>query len=83
LFGATVEVLDLDNDKELTYVIVGSPEADSKLNRISVFSPIARALIGKIEGDEVEVATPRGARTLEVLSVRYEALKPAEGDETT
>lgn len=80
VFGATVEVLDLDEDKELTYTIVGSPEADSKLGRISVYSPIARSLIGKVEGDEVEVPTPRGRRTLELLSIRYEALEPVEGD---
>lgn len=80
VFGATVQVLDLDTDDELTYTIVGSPEADSKLGRISVFSPIARALIGKYEGDEVEVPTPRGRRSLEILEIRYEALAASEGD---
>ncbi len=81
VFGATVKVLDLDEDKELTYTIVGSPEADSQLGRISVFSPIARALIGKYEEEEVEVPTPRGRRTLEILEIRYEALEAVEGDD--
>lgn len=80
VFGATVKVLDLDEDKELTYIIVGSPEADSKLNRISVFSPIARALIGRQVADEVEVPTPKGSRTLEILEIRFDPIAPEEGE---
>lgn len=80
VFGATVKVLDLDEDVELTYTIVGTPEADSKLGRISVYSPIARALIGKYEEDEVEVPTPRGRRTLEIIEIRFEALAEENKD---
>lgn len=80
VFGATVKLLDLDDEKEYTYVIVGSPEADSKLGRISVFSPIARALIGKFVSDEVEVPTPKGKRTFEIQEIRFESLESEEGD---
>jgi len=72
VFGATVVLLELDNDEELTYQIVGEDEADLKHGKVSVTSPIARALIGKREGDELSLETPRGARTFEVLEVRYE-----------
>ena len=61
-FGATVTVVDEDTDKEATYQIVGDMEADLKLKRISLSSPIARALIGKSVGDSVEVAAPGGAK---------------------
>jgi transcription elongation factor GreA len=72
VFGATVVVLELDNDEEFTYQIVGEDEADIKNNLISVSSPIARALIGKQEGDDVFLQTPGGAREFEILEVRYE-----------
>ncbi|MCU7808596.1 MAG: transcription elongation factor GreA [Candidatus Thiodiazotropha sp. (ex Semelilucina semeliformis)] len=72
VFGATVMVLELDNDAEFTYQIVGDDEADIKNNLISISSPIARALIGKQEGDDVFLATPGGAREFEILEVRYE-----------
>lgn len=72
IFGATVELLDLDSDAQTVYQIVGEDEADIKEGRISVGSPIARALIGKTEGDEVTVAAPAGARDYEIVEVRYE-----------
>ncbi len=62
IFGATVELLDLESDEQIVYQIVGEDEADAKEGRISINSPIARALIGKNEGDEVTVAAPAGAR---------------------
>ena len=71
VFGATVDVLELDDDSEHTFQIVGEDEADSKRGLISVSSPIARALIGKVEGDVAVVQTPGGLRELEVLEVRY------------
>jgi transcription elongation factor GreA len=72
VFGATVDLLEMDNDKEFTYQIVGEDEADIKQGRISVSSPIARALIGKAEGDDIFLQTPNGAREFEILEVRYE-----------
>ncbi len=72
VFGATVVVLELDNDAEFTYQIVGDDEADIKHNLISISSPIARALIGKQEGDDVFLETPGGKREFEILEVRYE-----------
>lgn len=71
VFGATVTVADIDSGNETTYQIVGDLEADIKENRIAISSPIARALIGKEEGDSVEVAAPGGARAYEILSVQY------------
>lgn len=72
VFGATVDLLELDNDEEFTYQIVGEDEADIKNGLISVSSPIARALIGKAEGDDVFLETPNGKREFEILEVRYE-----------
>ena len=72
VFGATVEIEDLESGERLTYQIVGDLEADSRANMISVSSPVARALIGKSEGDVVEVRAPAGVREYEVLSVSYE-----------
>jgi transcription elongation factor GreA len=72
VFGATVEVIDLDTDEEHVYQIVGEDEADIREGLISVTSPIARGLIGKTEGDEVGVEVPGGMRTFEILEVRYE-----------
>ncbi len=72
VFGTTVELTELDTDKQLTYQIVGDDEADLKQNKISISSPIARALIGKSVGDVATVHAPGGARQVEILDVRYE-----------
>ena len=72
IFGATVALSDEETGNEVTYQIVGEDEADIKQNRISVNSPIARALIGKQEGDVAEVKTPAGGRQFEIIEVRYE-----------
>ena len=71
VFGATVTLADEDSDKEVTYQIVGVDEADIEHNKVSVSSPIARALIGKSEGDEVTVHAPKGDLTYEVVAVEY------------
>jgi transcription elongation factor GreA len=71
VFGATVEVEDLDTGARNTYQIVGDDEADLKHNKISVSSPMARALIGKHEGDSVEVQVPSGLRNYDIVAVRY------------
>jgi len=71
VFGATVDLVDEETGKEVTYQIVGDDEADIKSNMISISSPIARALIGKEEGDVAEVQTPGGVRALEIVEVRY------------
>lgn len=71
VFGATVGVLDLDTEEESTYQIVGDDEADIKAFKISVNSPIARAMIGKEEGDVAEVQAPSGIREYEILTVQY------------
>ena len=72
IFGATVALLDADSEEEVAYQIVGEDEADIKQNMVSVNSPIARALIGKEEGDEVVVQAPSGERYYEIVEVRYE-----------
>ena len=72
VFGATVELEGEDDGKSVTYTIVGEDEADIRAARIAVTSPIARALIGKSEGDVVEVAAPGGTRSYEIVAVRYE-----------
>jgi transcription elongation factor GreA len=71
VFGATVEVLEVEKDEELTFQIVGDDEADLKLGMISISSPIARALIGNSEGDVALVDAPGGKRELEILGVKY------------
>ncbi len=71
IFGATVDLLDLDTEDEVTYQIVGEDEADIKSGLISVSSPVARALIGKEEGDVAVVQAPGGAREYEISEVRY------------
>ena len=71
VFGVTVDLLDVDADKEITYRIVGEDESDIKQGLISYTSPIARALIGKTEGDEVVFEAPGGTKTYEVIEVRY------------
>ena len=70
-FGATVTLLDEDTEEERSYQIVGEMESDVKAGRISIGSPMARALIGKRVGDSVEVATPRGARSYEIIGLRF------------
>ncbi len=70
-FGATVKVLDEDTEEENTYKIVGEDEADVKMGKISIASPIARAMIGKETGDVVEVTTPSGIKSLEILDVAW------------
>jgi transcription elongation factor GreA len=70
-FGATVKLVDEDTDEEKTYQIVGEPEADINAGKLNLASPLARALIGKEEGDSIEVRTPGGEKSYEVLSVEY------------
>lgn len=70
-FGATVTLVDEDTDEEKTYQIVGEAEADIDRGLLNIKSPLARALIGKDEGDSVEVRTPGGEKSYEVLSIRY------------
>ncbi|MGB8621350.1 MAG: transcription elongation factor GreA [Paracoccaceae bacterium] len=70
-FGATVKLVDEDTDEEKTYQIVGEAEADIEKNLLNIKSPLARALIGKDEGDSVEVRTPGGEKSYEVLSIQY------------
>lgn len=70
-FGATVEIVDEDTDEGKTYQIVGEYEADIENGRLNVKSPLARALIGKDEGDSIEVRTPGGDRGYEILKVSY------------
>ncbi|MCL4802565.1 MAG: transcription elongation factor GreA [Burkholderiales bacterium] len=72
VFGATVEIEDQDGGDAVTYQIVGDDEADIKENKISISSPIARALIGKYAGDVAEVQAPGGVKHYEILDVRYE-----------
>jgi transcription elongation factor GreA len=71
VFGATVELEDLESGATVTYQIVGDDEADLKLGKISISSPIARALIGKEAGETAEVQAPGGVREYEILEVRY------------
>ena len=70
-FGATVSLVDEDTDEEKTYQIVGEYEADIEAGRLNIKSPLARALIGKTVGDTVEVRTPGGEKSYEVLSINY------------
>lgn len=71
VFGATVELEELEEGKSVTYQIVGDDEADIKLGKVSVGSPVARALIGKHAGDVAEVVTPGGVREYEIIDVKY------------
>ena len=70
-FGAIVKLLDEDTEQEKTYQIVGEPEADVRSGRVSITSPIARALIGKTVGDTVEVTTPGGGKSYEIVAVSF------------
>ena len=71
VFGATVQLANTETDEERTYQIVGDLEADIKLGMIAISSPVARALIGKHEGDAVTIDAPAGQREYEILTVRY------------
>jgi transcription elongation factor GreA len=71
VFGATVELEEVDSGETVTYQIVGDDEADIKQNKISISSPIARALIGKYSGDVAEVKAPGGVKEYEILDVKY------------
>jgi transcription elongation factor GreA len=70
-FGATITIVDEDSDEEKTYQIVGEAEADIERGLLNIRSPLARALIGKDEGDSVEVKTPGGQKSYEILTIRY------------
>jgi len=70
-FGATVKIVDEDTEEERTYTIVGDAEADASKRRISISSPIARAMIGKSKGDSVEVPAPGGTKSYEILELKY------------
>ncbi|MEM7236456.1 MAG: transcription elongation factor GreA [Pseudomonadota bacterium] len=70
-FGATVDLVDEDTDEEKIYQIVGEVEADITLGKLNMKSPLARGLIGKEEGDSVEIATPGGAKSYEITKVQY------------
>jgi transcription elongation factor GreA len=70
-FGASVELMDEDTEEKITYQIVGEYEAEIKENKISITAPIARALIGKKVGDSIEVKTPKGGKSYEVLKIKY------------
>ena len=72
VFGATVKLADCDTDEERTYQIVGDLEADIKLGLIAISSPVARALIGKHEGDNISIEAPAGTREYDIVSVSYE-----------
>ncbi|HUN76278.1 MAG TPA: transcription elongation factor GreA [Steroidobacteraceae bacterium] len=72
VFGAVVELEDQDEGVRVVYQIAGEDEADIRAGRISITSPIARALVGKSQGDVVDVATPRGTRSYEIVAVRFE-----------
>jgi transcription elongation factor GreA len=78
VFGATVKLLDVESDKEVTYTLVGELEADIKRRLISVTSPLARGLIGKVVGDLATVQSPGGAREYEVVEVLFEEFDTQE-----
>ena len=71
VFSASVGLLDLDTEEEVTYQIVGIDEADVKSGKISILSPLARALIGRKEGDAVEVSSPKGVKEYEIVGISY------------
>lgn len=71
VFGCTVDLIDVESEEEVTYQVVGDIEADISQNRIAISSPIARALIGKEEGDDVVVQAPSGTREYEITAVHY------------
>lgn len=71
VFGATVHLVNIEDDAERTYQIVGEDEADIRQGLVSISSPLARALIGKWEGDEIDVAAPKGRQSYEIVGVEY------------
>lgn len=71
LFGATVTIMDLETETKQVWTLVGEDEADLKINKISVASPLARALVGKTVGDQLEIHTPKGVRECEILKVEF------------
>ncbi len=71
IFGATVTVVNLDDDSESTYQVVGDEESDIKVNKVSIYSPIARALVGKEVGDVAVVKTPKGEVELEICNIEH------------
>lgn len=71
VFGVTVTIENLDTEEQITYKLVGDDEADFKQNKISINSPIARGLIGKSEGDETKIVTPKGEIEYEIISIQY------------
>lgn len=73
-FGSTVKILNLQNDQEVTYTIVGGIESDPSKGRISIGSPIAKSLLGKEEGDEVNITLPSGKSDFEILEVGYQPI---------
>ena len=73
IFGVTVDLVNIDNDDEVTYYIVGEEEANIKLGKISITSPLVRAMVGKREGDVVDVETPTGVVSYEILKVHHRA----------
>jgi transcription elongation factor GreA len=73
-FGSTIELIDQEDDSEVTYTLVGSQESNPEKGLISIGSPMARALLGKEEGDEVTIALPAGKKTFDVESVSYEEI---------
>lgn len=70
-FGATVEIVDEDTDEEKTFQIVGEPEANIENGLLNIKSPLARAMIGKDEGDSIEVRTPGGGKSYEIISIKF------------
>ena len=70
-FGATITLVDEDTDEENTYQIVGEPEADIEKGKLNIMSPLARSLIGKEEGDSIDVRTPGGTKSYEIISVNF------------
>lgn len=73
-FGSTVELIDQENDSEVTYTIVGTQESNPDRGLISIGSPMARALLGKEDGDEVEIILPSGKKTFDIESISYEEI---------
>jgi transcription elongation factor GreA len=73
-FGATVTLLDVNTEEQIIYMLVGEDESDVKAGKISISAPIARAMIGKSEGDEVNMQLPKGLREFEVVTVEYKAI---------
>lgn len=71
VFGSTIEIYDIDNDKNITYKIVGNLESDPDKGKISIETPIARGLVGKFEGDEVKIETPSGPLRFEIIKVSH------------